>query len=690
MGLFNSLRGKLYASFGAVLSVTVGIAGFSYFSAEQSANNFAEYRDTARQNLSYADVAEAILEARLQVMRFRALDNEQAASMVAEALNKATEAEKKLLQYDLEPSARQTLNEIIEQKQIYKSKFVEAFELQQRRHELVTGSFQPLGVDIRKNLTSIMESAYQDDDVAAAFYAGRAQQHLLLARFYAQEFLLRNTAEARERFQQELQQTETEVVSLLGELQNPDRRTLAVQTQDSLRTFNQHFADLAEAIEARNHIYQNVLDNIGPRIMHQALQAEQNQVDRQNTIGPMLNAAFDKQLVVMAATAILAILASAALAFWLAGSLSRPIVALTGTMDDLAKDKLDIEIPGLKRIDEIGQMANAVSVFQTNAVKRKELEELSRKQNEEKQALHAMTERAIEQFKSSADVILTTLADQNSSMQNSANELGSLAEQAKGRALEADSAAKDTSGNMQTVASATEELSSSIQEISVQVSTATNVVRSASDKTQLSVSEMEALAAAGERIGAVVGLIQDIAEQTNLLALNATIEAARAGDAGRGFAVVASEVKQLAEQTSKATEEISQQVVGIQSSTQRAVDVIREISDYSEQLSAVTTTIASAVEEQGASTHEISRTTAEASGSMTTLADSVTDVSTAISVASDTAELVRTSCGSLAEQAENMNKAVKDFYVALRTGPYDRRSGRDENYTAKDRRKNRA
>jgi methyl-accepting chemotaxis protein len=153
--------------------------------------------------------------------------------------------------------------------------------------------------------------------------------------------------------------------------------------------------------------------------------------------------------------------------------------------------------------------------------------------------------------------------------------------------------------SIQQVSLATDTLASSTQYINNQIGRVTEITHSAVHVANHTNSIVTELLHATDEVGKVIHLISDIAEQTNLLALNATIEAARAGEAGKGFSVVAAEVKNLVSQTTKATEDITMQILGIQSATKETVSAINEISKTIEELDGVCMTIVSSIGQQG-------------------------------------------------------------------------------------------
>jgi methyl-accepting chemotaxis protein len=231
-------------------------------------------------------------------------------------------------------------------------------------------------------------------------------------------------------------------------------------------------------------------------------------------------------------------------------------------------------------------------------------------------------EQTLSQVTSSADQVATAAGEITTSSQT-------LAESASDRA----GALQEITSSLQEMAAMSRQNAGKSQEARELAEATRSGAGSGVQSMQRLSTAISEIKTSADHTAKIVKTIDQIAFQTNLLALNAAVEAARAGDAGKGFAVVAEEVRNLAMRSAEAARTTSQMIEDsvhraedgvalnrevmqnfqeINSSIEKVVDVMAEISAASDQQSAGVTQINGAVEEMSRSTQQNAATTEEA------------------------------------------------------------------------------
>src|SRR5690606_13581837 len=257
---------------------------------------------------------------------------------------------------------------------------------------------------------------------------------------------------------------------------------------------------------------------------------------------------------------------------------------------------------------------------------------------------------------------LTAAADE---LRHSSAEISSGSEDLAHRTESQAAMLEETAAAMHEVTATVKQNADNAQTVNRLAAEARGSARRGGEVMDSAITAMQEIEGSAQRIGEIVGLIDEIAFQTNLLALNASVEAARAGEAGKGFAVVAQEVRALAQRSANASKDIKALIQASTGQVREGAQLVNETASALTEIMRSVEKVSEIIEEIATASGEQSRALDEVNVAVTNM-DEMTQRNAAM------VEETHTAAQTLAGMAKGLAELV-DFFK-LEGGNVEQRS----------------
>jgi methyl-accepting chemotaxis protein len=288
-------------------------------------------------------------------------------------------------------------------------------------------------------------------------------------------------------------------------------------------------------------------------------------------------------------------------------SLHKQVASQTYFADQTTKSVKSME-QGMQRVSKaMEQVANATQeVSSTILQMQASVEEIARNSD--------VLIESVEKTVSSSNEI----AASSSEVKGATDKLHQSSQEAVSFLAELDASLEETRRNAKSLSEGSTRMTQDAETGFNSVAAVEEEILRTSNATEDSRNTLRELVASIEKIGRIVGVIQDVTEQTNLLSLNASIIAAGAGEYGKSFAVVATQIRELSARTAGNAKEIrtlihslTQGGAEMASSMDKTFTVVTRSADLSREAGAALRTILESASSQEEMNKRIASATEE-------------------------------------------------------------------------------
>jgi len=362
-----SISKRMIISVGTVMVMLLGFSAFSYIATSQLGSVFTEYRSTAKQTLLINELADDLAKTKLAAGQYRFDPSEENASSVNKHVQHIIDIQEDARTlFANEPQALEDVSKLEVAATEYRDAFQRMTLLEDERRvqvEILT----TVGPKARAEISELMKLGYDQGNVNTTYYAGLAQQELMLSRYYMGRYLLTNEPSLFERYQKHMGEAKTALTTLRAQLNNATSRTLVTATLADFDAFATAAVATEQIVETRNDIAVNTLDVLGPKAASLMSHMLELVVEHQNKAGGE-GAAKVKEIQSLNIFASLASIAIGLIVAIVIGrAISRSLDRMAVQMSAIANNELDVEITGQEYDHELGRMAKALDIFKDNS-----------------------------------------------------------------------------------------------------------------------------------------------------------------------------------------------------------------------------------------------------------------------------------------------------------------------------------
>ena len=369
--------------------------------------------------------------------------------------------------------------------------------------------------------------------------------------------------------------------------------------------------------------------------------------------------------------------------------IAKPVKKMAGSVALLVDGDLSVEIPGMRRKDELGSLARALDSFkalfeadkqraEAEAMRARETEETINAIGAGLSALakgkltHRVDENAngplAKLYNDYNDALshlqdaMAHIVDGCNTIKNGTNEIAAASSDLSLRTERQAESLAHTSKTLGEFTSSVKVAADNAKQTSSRLTVARESAERVDETAKKAVVAMRNIQASSKEMNEIISTIDGLAFQTNLLALNAGVEAARAGASGAGFAVVATEVRHLAQRSAEAANSIRQLVATSNAQITDGVSLVENSGEALRQIVTEVTEVSDLMD-------EIAQAAARQASGLTEISDMVTAMDTATQQNAAMVEESTASSRNLNDETERLFEQLS-FFDLGRTGGY--------------------